>query len=55
MTHEREFECIDCGVTVVAFGPPTANDDSVCATCAWLRGIDDPVEREKLREFLERR
>jgi hypothetical protein len=26
---------------------------TVCATCGWLRSIEDPVERERLREWLK--
>jgi hypothetical protein len=55
----REFICRDCGAHVDAFGEPDAfkpaNDQDLCAECLWLRSIEDPVEREKLREFLRRR
>lgn len=50
----EEFSCIDCGVRVVRFGPPVANDQHVCAECTWLRSIEDPEERERLRRFLQR-
>jgi len=49
-----EFVCIDCGIPVVSWGPESANDNPVCATCTWLRYIEDPVERERLRKFLNR-
>ena len=45
---------MDCGVPVVSWGPESANDNPVCATCTWLRYIEDPVERERLRKFLNR-
>ena len=50
-----EFTCVDCGVDVFHFGPKAANDQHVCATCAWLREIEDPADREKLKEWLEER
>jgi len=50
----REFVCIDCGVPIVSFGYDAANDNPVCATCAWIRSIPDPVDRERLRVFLSR-
>jgi DNA-directed RNA polymerase subunit RPC12/RpoP len=52
--HAIEFICIDCGTRVFAIGYHHANDDPVCATCSWLRAIEDPDEREKLRKFLNR-
>jgi hypothetical protein len=52
--HAIEFTCIDCGTRVFAIGYHHANDDPVCATCSWLRAIEDPDEREKLRKFLNR-
>lgn len=51
----RTFVCRDCGVDVVSFGPVHANDQDICAECLWLRSIEDPVEREKLRQFLRSR
>lgn len=47
-----EFICIDCSVPVVRFGTLHANDQDLCAQCAWLRNIEDPKEREELRKFL---
>ena len=51
----REFDCIDCGIHVLQFMPHQANDQNLCAECTWLRSVEDPVEREKLREFLAKR
>lgn len=55
MTEPRSFTCQDCGTLVFSFGEPHANDQDVCAECTWLRNIEDPVEREKLRKWLEER
>lgn len=49
-----EFDCIDCGIHVLRFINHFANDQYLCAECTWLRSIEDPVEREKLRKFLNR-
>lgn len=50
----REFVCEDCGAEIFSISP-IANDDSpVCCVCEWLRAVEDPVERQKLREFLAR-
>ena len=55
----REFICRDCGIHVSAFGDAkpreTANEQDLCVECLWLRSIEDPVEREQLRQFLARR
>ena len=51
----REFTCVDCGAHVAVFGELIANDQDLCMECMWLRSIEDPVDREKLREFLKRR
>ncbi len=48
----REFICRDCGVPTVVVIPHHANDQDVCATCQWIRSIEDPVERAELRRFL---
>jgi hypothetical protein len=50
---EPTFVCIDCGYDVYVFGycPP---GQTRCATCQWLADIEDPIEREKLRAFLDR-
>lgn len=50
----REFTCTDCGTPVVQFGEMHDNDQDVCATCSWIRSIDDPVEREKLRAWINK-
>lgn len=55
MSDHREFTCQDCGTLVFSFGQPHANDVDICAECLWLRDIEDPVEREKLRKFLQER
>ena len=49
MTEPREFDCEDCGIHVVQLIP---FDSTVCAKCHWLRGVEDPEEREEFREFL---
>ena len=51
----REFDCIDCGIHVLQFVVHQANDQNLCAECTWLRAVEDPAEREKLREFLNKR
>lgn len=53
MAEPREFICQDCGTPVVIFAQMHANDVDVCLTCLWLRAIEDPVEREQLRKFLQ--
>ena len=51
----REFDCIDCGIHVLQFVTHYANDENICAECSWLRSIEDPVEREKVRAWLANR
>jgi len=46
-----EFNCMDCGIHVYALGYWQGNPR--CAQCIWLSGIKDPVERERLRQFLK--
>jgi hypothetical protein len=36
------------------FGEPAANEQHLCAQCMWLRDIEDPVEREALRAWLQK-
>ena len=50
--REREFRCVDCGAEVCSLGEPHANDQDMCATCLWLRAVEDDRERERLRAFL---
>ena len=50
----QQFTCQDCGISVFRY-VPSANDDNVCIECTWLRDIDDPEEREKLRQWLQER
>lgn len=50
----REYDCRDCGVHVFQYLASAANDQEICATCLWLREIDDPEEREALRKLLSR-
>lgn len=53
MSEPREFDCRDCGIHVVSWAlHPAANDQDICAECQWLRGIEDPQQREELRKFL---
>lgn len=55
MTNVHEFDCVDCGIHVVSFAHEREPTDArVCLTCRWIRNIADPIEREKLREFLNR-
>lgn len=55
----REFVCMDCGVEArfVGADDSVANDNiqDLCGTCAWLRTVDDPVERARIRAQLHRR
>jgi hypothetical protein len=51
MNDEPTYVCIDCGCAVYdALGEVRER----CLTCQWLFEIKDPVEREKVRKFLER-
>jgi len=50
--HISEFDCIDCGTHVVHFGYRPANDQDICATCSWIRGLPSEADRKKLRAFL---
>jgi hypothetical protein len=49
------FTCLDCGIEVHAIGVSAANDQDLCIECTWLRNIEDPAEREKLRQWLKER
>jgi hypothetical protein len=49
----REFDCADCGTHVYSYGEAAANDQDICATCQWLRDVEDPEDREMLRAFLK--
>lgn len=53
--HVREFECIDCGEPVVQFGVWYANDQALCSACQWIRALPDEADRERARQFLQRR
>lgn len=44
---EREFDCIDCGIHVLHFGPAHANDENLCFNCKWLRNHPDAPEEIK--------
>jgi hypothetical protein len=48
----RAFICRDCGWDCVSFGEPHANDQDICQQCQWLREIEDPQERAKLRKWM---
>jgi hypothetical protein len=50
--HVHEFDCEDCGVHVLSFGPAVANDNPVCAQCTWIRSMPNEADRKRLREFL---
>lgn len=55
LTHEpHEFVCDDCGANVISWLPAYDNDQTVCATCSWIRTIPSPDERAKIRGWLER-
>ena len=54
MVRPREFTCRDCGISVYRY-VPAANDDDLCIECTWLADIEDPDEREKLRQWLAER
>ena len=47
------FECEDCGCEVHRAFTLAANDQHLCLECQWLRGIEDPKEREALRAVLQ--
>lgn len=53
--HVREFDCLDCGEHVVSFGTLHANDEPYCGTCQWIRALPSEADRERVREFLQRR
>lgn len=50
MTEPVEFDCVDCGIHVYAFG--CWDKDPRCLTCKWINMATDPVEKMKLRAFL---
>ena len=61
----REFDCADCGAHVTSFGDTgvlflmgkrrdVANEQNLCAECMYIRSIEDPIEREAVRDFLHR-
>lgn len=45
-----EFVCEDCGKNIVSFG--ALDTLPVCGVCRFLRAIEDPEEREKVRQHL---
>jgi hypothetical protein len=51
---EREFTCVDCGITVIVMVQSAANDQDVCIGCSWLRNLDNDEEREMAKAFLNR-
>lgn len=52
-TMHYEFTCKGCDTYVYLISPvPPLNQK--CSECNWLDGIADPIEREKLRDFLHR-
>lgn len=48
------FVCLDCGADVYRAVSFAANDQDICATCEWIRTIEDPKVREQLRERLRK-
>jgi hypothetical protein len=53
--HEcREFVCRDCGTPVIQIVPVHDNEQDICSTCLWLRGIEDDKDRTSLRSFLRK-
>jgi hypothetical protein len=55
MRQPEPFTCRDCGTRVYRYVAPAANDQNICVECTWLRDIEDPDEREKLRAWLAER
>jgi hypothetical protein len=51
MNDKPTFVCVDCGYDVYVFGYHSP-EQIRCSTCQWIADIPDPVERERLREFL---
>jgi hypothetical protein len=50
---EREFVCVDCGMSVFSLVEPH-NPDNRCAGCAWL--VQQPTgQHEELRKLLKLR
>ena len=45
----RTFICEDCKVRVTTY---LATPHELCLVCIFLRSIQDPVEREKMRKHL---
>ena len=45
------YSCIDCGVTVSAFGPAPVPGER-CTGCQWVAAIPDPGHRAALRSQL---
>jgi hypothetical protein len=53
-SEPAEFDCIDCGLHVFAFGRPPSTKDR-CAGCQWLAEIPDTDHRAVLRAQLVER
>jgi hypothetical protein len=47
----RSFVCEDCKVRVVTY---VVTPHDLCMICIFLRSIKDEVEREKMRNYLNR-
>lgn len=50
----KEFKCERCGINVMAFFdvPP---ETLYCLECRFVESIDDPEEKRKAAEFVDRR
>lgn len=51
----QEFDCVDCGASVVRLTPP-GNGQMRCAGCQWLTELPpmDAEEKMKLRRHMAR-
>lgn len=52
VTVMEPFICKDCGHTVYSFTADGKEPRDQCLTCGWVASFPDPVEREKLRKWL---
>jgi hypothetical protein len=52
------FDCKECGARVVSYlyqlDDEREKHPQLCATCTWINGIKDPVEREQVRAYINR-
>ena len=47
-----DFICRDCDAAVFNFGRDWCPVSRRCETCAWIADIEDPDEREQVRQLI---